>query len=454
MTVPTITSMYGVALGHLAVDSPFGLDSWQQEIAIIPILFTAFLSLAEPWSGIMVHLAGVPRLVGFIGVCLLSIGVLASGYLATGGVGAYLASSSAGAVMGIGGSFILVQTDTLLRRNFPSRLRLALTLKEVASSLGFVFAPGFGLALFSTSSLQMGLLLMACCFIPAAMGTLALRSPIIRSRTNPYTLLISDEDNELTNRGISGRTDGSGQENNSRSIFNEESANDGVASNISRDGNDVYSFREPEGDEVIFNVANYPVNVFSGLRQKCQILKSVKFWVGVIACIGCKAGGLVFWILLPSVAIVQLGSANLMDGVTMSTAAGLGTFIPNVASYWKPNSARWRSLCFGSALWLGSVTLLALWTEVAFPIYVTLAFFGGVSVGGTSVCLESALYDAMGSQSVKKSHTMSSTIVGLTILTFSFIESPLFCLQLTAGIQFIGGIYWMLGPLVGIIRAK
>ncbi|XP_063993263.1 uncharacterized protein LOC135170960 [Diachasmimorpha longicaudata] len=454
MTVPTITSMYGVVLGYLALDSTKGLDSWQHEIGLTPILFTAFLSLADPWSRVIVHLAAAPRLIGFIGVCLLSIGVLASGYLATGGVGAYLASSSAGAVMGIGGSFILVQTESLLRRNFRSRLRLALTLKEVATSLGFVFAPVFAPAFCSRSNPQIGLFMIACSFIPAAVGTLAFRTPIVHSRTSPYTLLISDEDNELTDRVVPDKTEGNGRDNNSRSMFSGESRDEGTQSSLSRNGNDVYNFQDPEEDREIFSISNHRVSVFSGFRQKCQIFKSGKFWVGAVACVGCKAGGLFFWILLPSLATVQLGAGSWIEGMAMSVTAGWGTLIPRVASYWQPTTARWRSFCFGGASWLGGLTLLALCTEVALPIYGTAAFLGGVSVGGTSVCLESSLFDAMGSQSVKQSHTMLSSIVGLSILAFSFIKSPLVCLQLTAAIQFLGGTYWILVPLLGIIRAR
>lgn len=46
MTVPSIVSMYGVVLGHLSIESGDNLDLWQEEIALTPILFTAFWSLA------------------------------------------------------------------------------------------------------------------------------------------------------------------------------------------------------------------------------------------------------------------------------------------------------------------------------------------------------------------------------------------------------------------------
>lgn len=87
-------------------------------------------------------------------------------------------------------------------------------------------------------------------------------------------------------------------------------------------------------------------------------MKSIKFWVGTLAWLGCRTSALFLWILLPSLVISNVSSPSLAQGVTLSVAAGLGTLIPNVTSYWRPSTARWRSFCFGGASWLGSFILL------------------------------------------------------------------------------------------------
>lgn len=130
-------------------------------------------------------MASIPRLVGLIGVALLTTGVIASGYLATGGVGAYLAGLSAGAVMGIGASFVIVESETVLRRHFRVRLPLALTLKNIATSIGFILVPALTHFLLVETNLKTGLLLMTIAFVPTAVGTLTLRFPAPQ-RASPY----------------------------------------------------------------------------------------------------------------------------------------------------------------------------------------------------------------------------------------------------------------------------
>lgn len=118
-------------------------------------------------------------------MALLTTGVIASGYLATGGVGAYLASLSAGAVMGIGASFVIVQSEILLRKHFRVKLPLALTLKNIAASFGFTLVPALTEFLLEKTELKIGLLLMTIAFVPTALGTLILRSPAPQ-RAPPY----------------------------------------------------------------------------------------------------------------------------------------------------------------------------------------------------------------------------------------------------------------------------
>lgn len=141
--------------------------------------------LLDPWTKTITDLASIPRLVGLIGVTLLTTGVIASGYLATGGAGAYLASLSAGAVMGVGASFVIVESETVLRKHFRVRLPLVLMLKNVAASVGFTIVPALTHFLLVGTGLKSGILLMTIVFIPTALGTLTLRSPPPQ-RASPY----------------------------------------------------------------------------------------------------------------------------------------------------------------------------------------------------------------------------------------------------------------------------
>ncbi|KAK0163288.1 hypothetical protein PV327_006986 [Microctonus hyperodae] len=452
MTVPSIVTMYGVVLGHLSIESESKLDLSQMKIALSPILFTAFCCLADPWTRIIINLASVPRIIGLIGVCLLSIGVLASGYLATGGVGAYLANLSAGAVMGIGGSFILNQTEAVVRRSFRTRLRFVLMLKEIAVSLGFIFAPGFVYALLSQSNLHFGLLLMALFFIPTAVGVLFLRYSVLVSR--PYTLLISEEDNELTTPTTASSLTDHNANQAANGMFADDGNNESSPHRLFGEGCEVYSYQDIDENQELFNAQLHRTNNDEGLKQKLRIMKSIKFWIGAVAWIGCKTSALFIWILLPSLVISAIPSANLSHGVTLSIAAGLGTLIPNTLSYWKPSTARIRSFCFAGTSWLSSFLLLGLTIKLSFWAFIVLAFISGMSIGGANVCLESALIDILGCQTARKAYSLLSTIVGLSILLFSFIHNPELCLRLSAAIQFIGGTHWALVPLFGLIRAR
>jgi len=206
--------MYGIVRGYLVSNDPsLYFDLWS-EVTLAPLLFVAFWSLAgihfisvfilysiyigsllsstspifdfpDPWTKAITDLASIPRLVGIIGVVLLTTGVIASGYLATGGVGAYLAGLSAGAVMGIGASFVIVESETVLRKHFRVRLPLVLMLKNIAMSIGFTLVPALTQFLLAKTDLKTGLLLMTIIFIPTALGTLILRFPTPQ-RASPY----------------------------------------------------------------------------------------------------------------------------------------------------------------------------------------------------------------------------------------------------------------------------
>lgn len=139
-------------------------------------------------------MASMPRLVGIIGVILLTVGIIASGYLATGGVGAYLASTSAGAVMGIGASFVILLSDYVLRKYFRKKLLIALTLRNVGTSFGLVLIPSLTNLLLHEARLKTGLQLMTILLLPTAIGVLTLRLPSME-RSSPYRFSFKDGSN-------------------------------------------------------------------------------------------------------------------------------------------------------------------------------------------------------------------------------------------------------------------
>lgn len=139
----------------------------------------------------IVSMASMPRLIGIIGIILLVIGIIASGYLATGGVGAYLASTSAGAVMGIGASFIILLSDYVLRKYFRRKLHLALTLKNIGVSFGLLLIPSITNLLLHEAKLKTGLQLITTILLPTVFGILIFRLPPVQ-QTSPYRFFVKN----------------------------------------------------------------------------------------------------------------------------------------------------------------------------------------------------------------------------------------------------------------------
>lgn len=456
MTVPCLSAMYGVILGFVSINSPTVLDLWNEDIVKTPILFTAFLSLADPWTRLIVKLATIPSLVSFIGVSLLSIGVLASGYLTTGGQAVYLASISAGAVMGMGGSFILIQTDSVLQQNFKNHLSLALTFKEVSTSLGYIFAPGFIFVLLSQFNLQIGLLLMSCFFIPTALGTSLLRYPAMKSSTSLYTLLVSKEDNESHSQPNPDITNFEVRENNFEvsPMPNEDSMSQNC-NDLFREGSDAYSYQDFDDIEEHYSTFSVSgINLLYKWNENLLIMRSTEFMMATITWLGSRLAAMFIWILFPSLMIIQLPSASITEGVALVMSVGFGTLIPNATFYWKPRTARWRSFWFGGSSWLGSFVLLSLVIAQSIYVFMFLAFAGGISIAGTSIYLESALMDTLGCPRANIARNIISTLIGLCMLSFLFIPDPFYCIKLISALQFIGGSYWIFIPLLGSFQAR
>ncbi|XP_012061652.1 PREDICTED: uncharacterized protein LOC105624920 [Atta cephalotes] len=358
ITVPSVLSMYGIVRGYLVSNDPsLYFDLWS-EVTLAPLLFVAFWSLADPWTKAITDLASIPRLVGIIGVALLTTGVIASGYLATGGMGAYLAGLSAGAVMGIGASFVIVESETVLRKHFRVRLPLVLMLKNIAMSIGFTLVPALTQFLLAKTDLKTGLLLMTITFIPTALGTLILRFPTPQ-RASPYRLLLTDEDNELGRISSDKELEFDQRNNGTDNIgYDNSDKQDSNVGALFSEVNSIYTYQEADEDVELF--VNPTVQSDGKWKQEFHVARYFKFWAVMVTWTGMKSSSLFFWILIPSLFLQRTEPFYCTDWVTLLVAAGVGSFIPSIASYWFiVTTAQYRRIYFGGACWLSSIILLS-----------------------------------------------------------------------------------------------
>ncbi|XP_076630785.1 uncharacterized protein LOC143346517 [Colletes latitarsis] len=453
MTVPSLLSTYGIILGYISENETSEFDIWKEKMILAPILFTAFSYLADPWVRMIVSMASIPRLVGIIGVILLAVGIIATGYLATGGVGAYLASSSAGAVMGIGASFVTLLSEYILRKNFRKKLLLALTIKNIGASFGLVLIPTFTNLILHETNLKSGLLLVTIVLLPTALGTLTFRLPSPQ-QSSLYSLLLStEEDNELPVRissDIPQSTENSIGRSNLENMEFDEAEERTHGGGLFSEGNDIYAYQEFNEEEVDLFV-NPIIHSQSKWKYQLRPLKTFRFWAVVLGWVGIEVSALFFWVLLPVLSnrIVK----NPYVWISLSTTAGLVTFLPSLASVKVLRmTSQNRRLYFGLACWLCGITLTGLSCATNYLWFIIFTLLGGIGIGSISSCQDLALYDVLGAETVRCVHKGFYSIVGLCILIFCFIHNVNFCLNFTASLLFFGGFYWIVSPVLNIIK--
>ncbi|RLU20595.1 hypothetical protein DMN91_007208 [Ooceraea biroi] len=382
----------------------------------------------------------MPRLVGLIGVVLLSTGVIASGYLATGGVGAYLASLSAGAVMGIGASFVIVASESVLRKHFRVRLPLVLTLKNIAASVGFTIVPALTHFLLAATGLKTGLLLMTVAFIPTALGTLTLRSPPPQ-RASPYRLSDRETESERRNNGVDnvGYDSSDKQERNPVPLFSEV--------------NSIYAYQDADEDVELF--VSPILQASNKWKQELRVIQYFRFWAAVVTWIGLRAGTLFFWILIPVLFLerAEIGYQS-DDWATLLVIAGVGSFVPSVASRWSiTTNAEHRKIYFGIACWLSGGILIGLTYANTYYLFLTCSLIGGACLNSLLTCQDLALCDVLGNQFAYYSRRLFSSFVGLGMLTFSFVRNQNACLTAAALLLFVGGFYCVVLTMWNIVQA-
>ncbi|XP_076677190.1 uncharacterized protein LOC143373645 isoform X2 [Andrena cerasifolii] len=454
MTIPSVLSMYGIVLGYICETKDTDFDIWSEKIILTPILFTAFWSLADPWTKMIVSMAPVPSLVGLTGVILLAVGIIATGYLATGGVGAYLASSSAGAVMGIGASFVVLLSDYVLRKYFRKRLLLALTFRNLGTSFGLVLIPTITNLLLYKTELKVSLLLMAMVLLPTVFGILTFRLPSLQ-RTSPYSLLLStEEDNELPvmiSSDMSKSTRDPLDQNYSESLEYSEAEERAHGGGLLSEGGNMYAYEEPDEDIDLF-VNPSVARSNSKWEHELRAFKTFQFWAATVGWVGVKGSTLFFWVLLPTLSCDIVRDSYVC--MPVSIIAGFATFVPSLASYKiLQMTSQNRRLYFGLTCLLCGITLIGLAKATQYIWIVICAALGGIGIGSLIICQDLALYDVLGAETTRGTQKGVSTIVGLSILIFCFIHSVDFCLYITALLLFLGGFHWISSPALNFIKA-
>jgi len=96
-------------------------------------------------------------------------------------------------------------------------------------------------------------------------------------------------------------------------------------------------------------------------KREFRVTRYFRFWAAVVTWIGMKAGSFFFWILVPSLFLQRAEPFYCtIDWVMLLVVAGIGSFVPSIASYWSiVTTTRYRRIYFGGACWLGSIILLS-----------------------------------------------------------------------------------------------
>lgn len=145
--------------------------------------------------------------------------------------------------------------------------------------------------------------------------------------------------------------------------------------------NNIYTYQEDEDVELFVN----PIVRSGGKwKQEFRVVRYFRFWAAVVTWIGMKAGSLYFWILVPVVFLQRNAVSSVYHSngwVTLLVVAGLGSFVPSIASCWSITiAAQYRRIYFGIACWLGSIILLGVYIYIYIRIISRAYFFRYYSI--------------------------------------------------------------------------
>lgn len=123
--------------------------------------------------------------------------------------------------------------------------------------------------------------------------------------------------------------------------------------------NSIYTYQEADEDVELF--VNPTVQSDGKWKQEFRVARYFRFWAVIVTWTGMKSGSLFFWVLVPTLFLQRTKPFYYTsDWVTLLVAAGVGSFISSVASYWLiVTTAQYRRIYFGGACWLSSIILLS-----------------------------------------------------------------------------------------------
>lgn len=195
-------------------------------------------------------------------------------------------------------------------------------------------------------------------------------------------LLSTEEDNELgirlsperetkPNRGDDGGTDNVGYIDSA-----DKQERDPVQPLFSETDN-IYAYQDADEDVELFVSPTLPAT--SRWKQEFRVIRFFQFWVAAVTWIGMRVGTLFFWTLMPALFLdrSEIGY-NSDDWATLLVVAGVGSFVPSVASRWTITiDTQWRKMYFGIACWLSGGVLIGTCETIEF-VSLLFALFSGI----------------------------------------------------------------------------
>jgi len=104
-----------------------------------------------------------------------------------------------------------------------------------------------------------------------------------------------------------------------------------------------------------------PVVRLGKWKQEFRVTRHFRFWAAVVTWTGMKAGSFFFWLLVPALFLQRAEPFYCtIDWVMLLVVAGIGSFVPSIASYWFiVTTVQYRRIYFGGACWISSIILLS-----------------------------------------------------------------------------------------------
>ncbi|XP_025830315.1 uncharacterized protein LOC108742582 isoform X2 [Agrilus planipennis] len=188
---------------RLETNAPASPKLWDNKFIFMPIFYTAFTILAEPWVRKFITQSTWARLVATTGTCLICAGLLLSW---KGINNAYNVATFifAGIVTGIGSSLVITQSEVLVTQYFRLKLKTIRAIFQIATAIGFIVTPiTLGHHIIKNGVLHVIIWYQAI-ILQGIVISLAFKKPqYLKSERKPYNIIRNasdDEDDVLATR--------------------------------------------------------------------------------------------------------------------------------------------------------------------------------------------------------------------------------------------------------------